>query len=493
MRTAVLAALAAVGGAAQPGSVYGVLDRTVGEGQRGNFALSFAKSCPGAAAPCYHVDATGGKVSISATGANELTAGLGYYLRQHCNMTIGWPRGGGSHVTPGVSRRRTVPWSYIMNVCTHSYSLAWYSWSDWTRFLDWMALSGINNFLAMTGQEEVQYKVFQQLGINDTAIRSWFNGPALLTWSRGQNEYGSNIAGPLPRSFMQSQWALQKQILTRARSLGMHIRKDSNMTDNKKGTVWIDSLDPLFSEIADAWMKVMTEDFGTDHWYQLDGYSEGSWGIPQKCAASPTLTAAMGLNRTDPDAVWSFQGWAFVGLGLRAVWSFQGWAFVGWTDAVWSFQGWAFVGWKSAQQEAALGGFSVIDMSTDGDGEWKKWRDAAFFGAKYIWTTLHDFGGTDAIKGNISHINEIPFAAMKPEADTNVWGTGFTPEGIDQNPVYYEFMTEQHWRSARVPDIPAHVPDANVAAAWRTLATTAYTQDLSAWSFASDRTTPSAT
>jgi alpha-N-acetylglucosaminidase len=102
-----------------------------------------------------------------------------------------------------------------MNVCTHSYSLVWYSWNDWSTFLDWMSLSGINLFLAMTGQEEVQYKVFQKLGLSDMQIRSWFNGPALLTWSRGQNEYGSNIAGPLPRSWMKGQWKLQKNILAR--------------------------------------------------------------------------------------------------------------------------------------------------------------------------------------------------------------------------------------------------------------------------------------
>eukprot|EP00660_Eupelagonema_oceanica_P010645 gene10645-5098_t len=130
-------------------------------------------------------------------------------------------------------------------------------------------------------------------------------------------------------------------------------------------------------------------------------------------------------------------------------------------------------------------------MSTDGDGEWKKFNEYAYFGANYIWTTLHDFGGTDAIKGDLSHINEIPYAAMKPERDTNIWGTGFTPEGIDQNPVYYEFMTEQNWRPQRVADIPAHVVDwahrryvlkernADVAAAWSILASSAYTQDLS--------------
>jgi hypothetical protein len=82
----------------------------------------------------------------------------------------------------------------------------------------------------------VQYKVFEQFGLNDTTIRSWFNGPALLTWSRGQNEYGepaglrfrrlsllrapkrgaaragSHIGGPLPRSWMKQQWNMMKQV-----------------------------------------------------------------------------------------------------------------------------------------------------------------------------------------------------------------------------------------------------------------------------------------
>ena len=42
--------------------------------------------------------------------------------------------------------------------------------------------------------------------------------------------------------------------------------KDENMTSNKKGTAWIDSLDPVFGQIADEWMRVLIKDFGTDHW-----------------------------------------------------------------------------------------------------------------------------------------------------------------------------------------------------------------------------------
>ena len=33
----------------------------------------------------------------------------------------------------------------------------------------------------------------------------------------------------------------------------------------------MNSVDPLYAKIADEWMKTIIEDFGTDHWYQLDG------------------------------------------------------------------------------------------------------------------------------------------------------------------------------------------------------------------------------
>ena len=45
------------------------------------------------------------------------------------------------------------------------------------------------------------------------------------------------------------------------------------------------------------------------------------------------------------------------------------------------------------------------------------------------------------MKGNMSQINEIPFAGMSPERDTSVWGTGFTPEGIDQVRALFK-----HWK-----------------------------------------------
>ena len=57
-------------------------------------------------------------------------------------------------------------------------------------------LAGHNSIVAPTGQEEVQYKVMtEEFGLEDMVIRNWTNGPAFLTWSRGQNSHGNGIAG----------------------------------------------------------------------------------------------------------------------------------------------------------------------------------------------------------------------------------------------------------------------------------------------------------
>ena len=117
-----------------------------------HFSLELGQTCPGLEPPCFVLSDDGDKIKVTATGAAELASGVGLYFREHCNMVIGWPRGGGSNLfipkewpkigaTPLAGRRNT-PWSYMMNVCTHSYSLVWYSWGDWEKFLDWMALSG---------------------------------------------------------------------------------------------------------------------------------------------------------------------------------------------------------------------------------------------------------------------------------------------------------------------------------------------------------------
>lgn len=41
--------------------------------------------------------------------------------------------------------------------------------------------------------------------------------------------------------------------------------------DHYACAAWIDALDPLFTKLSDAYMKILIADFGTDHMYAADG------------------------------------------------------------------------------------------------------------------------------------------------------------------------------------------------------------------------------
>jgi alpha-N-acetylglucosaminidase len=382
--------------------------------------------------------------------------------------------------------------------------LVWYDQSDWEQFIDWLALTGINLMLALTGQEEIQYQVFREFGLQDQDIRSWFNGPALLTWSRGQNEYGSNICGPLPRSWMRDQYNLQRNhILPRLRSLGIvgqlpgfqgnvpiqfkDIYQDANMT-KEGGTAWMDSLDPLYAKIADVWMKKLIEAFGTDHWYQLDGYFNGAtapWMLSKDERVRKAGGISSPLDSSSHDEAWFQRGTA----------AYQGLARTD-PEAVWSFQGFSFIGWDKPEQAEALKGFIdavpkdqfvIIDMAYTGLGEWQKWGNASYYGTPFVWTALHDFGGTDGIKGDLRRINQIPSALINQP--TSAIGLGGTPEGIDQNPAYYDFLFEANWREGPVEDLSRYmgerkerqygIQSSRVRAAWKLLMNSLYADERS--------------
>lgn len=73
--------------------------------------------------------------------------------------------------------------------------------------------------LAITGQESVWYRVWTKLGLTDEEIRNYFTGPAHLPWHRMSNlDYWQ---GPLPKEWLDTQEALQKQIVARERQFNM--------------------------------------------------------------------------------------------------------------------------------------------------------------------------------------------------------------------------------------------------------------------------------
>lgn len=133
-------------------------------------------------------------VSVRGNTGVALAGGLNWYLKYHCNMSVSWGVDGTGdqlrvpvvwpRVTAPVRMESPVRYRYYMNVCTVSYSMAWWDRERWQREIDWMALNGINLPLAFTGQEYVWERLFLELNMTQAEIDAYLAGPAFLAWNR---------------------------------------------------------------------------------------------------------------------------------------------------------------------------------------------------------------------------------------------------------------------------------------------------------------------
>ncbi|KAH1174423.1 hypothetical protein KIL84_002567 [Mauremys mutica] len=115
-------------------------------------------------------------------------------------------------------------------------------------------------------------------------------------------------------------------------------------------------------------------------------------------------------------------------------------------------QGWLFQHqpdfWQPAQVRALLRGVPsgrmiVLDLFAESKPVYQ--RTESFYGQPFIWCMLHNFGGNHGLFGTVESINRGPFDARRFPNSTLV-GTGLAPEGIEQNDMVYELMSELGWR-----------------------------------------------
>ncbi len=228
----------------------------------------------------FYVDNQNGKILIKGTNALAMAKGFNYYLKNYCHTSISW-YAADSIIIPAslppvsISTGQACRFQkrFFLNYCTFGYTMLWWQWHDWERLIDWMALNGINMPLAITGQEYIWQRVWRKYGMTDEQIRAFFTGPSHLPWQRMGNL--DRWLGPLPQSFIDQQFASQKRILQRERSLGMrpvlpafagHVPKDlikrfpnmkvtglgSYETGTENDAFFLDPMDPLFVNIQKA-------------------------------------------------------------------------------------------------------------------------------------------------------------------------------------------------------------------------------------------------
>jgi alpha-N-acetylglucosaminidase len=356
-------------------------------------------------------------------------------------------------VAEKVHRKTPYTFRYYLNYCTFNYTMSWWNWERWQKEIDWMALNGINMPLAILGQNSNWRTVYKSLGFTDKDLEGFFSGPAYFNWF-----WMGNLdawGGPLPLSWMKSHEVLQKKILERERSLGMtpilpaftgHVPssfKEKFPKAKLKKTSWVgfppvyilDPNEPMFTVIGKKFIEEETKTYGTDHLYSADTFNENTPPTSDSVYlndVSKKVYQSMAL--ADPKATWIMQGWLF-------------------------HHGAKF--WKPTQIKALLNAVPddkmiVLDLWSERHPVWN--RTNAYYGKPWIWCMLHNFGGNINLSGLMDTVATAPFNALHHPAAGKMMGIGITMEGIEQNPVMYDLMTENVWRDSPV-DLNIWLPD----------------------------------
>lgn len=377
------------------------------------------------------------------------------YLKTYCNASVFWgedgsgiqmnlPASSGLPDAPATRMVSPVKWRYYWNVCTASYSGAYWDWGRWQYEIDLMALNGVNLPLAFTGQEFVWQALYATIGLTQEEMDAYFSGSAFFAWQRMGNIQG--WGGPLTSTFVNAQHQLQLQILNATRGFGMmgvlpgfsghvpaalkRVYPDANLTYSApwggfNSTYTADALleptDPLFQILGSQFYKILVSTYGTDGFYNADTYNEmnpSSGDLQFLAASNKAVYSAM--TAQDPSATFVMQAWLF-------------------------HSGF----WTPDRVQAYLSGVPsgdamlILDLNTDAGPLWQQYD--SYYGKQWAWCMLHNYGGRRALYGNLTRIANGPVEDIMQSP--SMVATGLTPEAIENNPVVYELMFEMGWRS----------------------------------------------
>jgi alpha-N-acetylglucosaminidase len=415
-----------------------------------------------------------GTVVVRASGPNAAAAGVGWYLKYYCHRSM-------SHMGDNLSPVATLPalerpvridasvrYRYALNYCTFNYTMSFYSWSDWERELDWMALSGVNLMLAANGEEAVWRNTLRRLGYSDAEIAAFIPGPGYTAWWLMGNLEGQG--GPMSPGMIERRSDLQRRMIARMRSLGIeplmpgfYGMVPASLKAKLKARIvaqgaWasfrrpdiLDPTDPEFARVAGIYYEEMKKLYGAElRYFSGDPFHEGG------------VMAGVDLGRA--------------GQAIQAAMQAH------FPGAVWVLQGWIDNPRKELIAATDKSHVLVQELFGEQTRNWETRR--AYEGTPFIWCCIDNFGERPGLFGRLQRYADETYRARTGELGRFAQGVGIMPEGIDNNPVAYDFVLELAWhRDHVVPSkwIEGYVryrygrTDPDLSGAWALLLQTAY-------------------
>lgn len=394
----------------------------------------------GAATRSYQFVASDGRLAIAATDPISAAVALHHYLRACLGRSVGWDTPLPLDLTdlpesPATTATARVQVGYYLNFCAFSYTTAFWSWADWEREIDWMALHGVTMPLAVVGHEAALLRAYTDLGLDEAEVRAFLGGPGYLPF-QFMGCVG-DFAGPLPTSWIESHLKLGRQVLDRERELGMTPVlpgfagnvPEALAPDTVTRRYWhdfpsyfLDPTDPLYLEVGAAIARAQQDLFGDHHQFASDPFIEM---LPvdsdESYPARVGHATLAGRLRIDSEATWVLQAWPFS--NDRDYWS---------DERVTRFL-----------DATPAGRLLILDLWGEAKPQWE--RFPGFQGHPWVWCALLNFGGRTDMIGDLPTLARETNRAI--HADIPPVGLGLTMEAIHNNPAFFELATDQIWNT----------------------------------------------
>lgn len=394
----------------------------------------------------FEITSRGGKPLIRGNNYVSIASGINWYLKYRLGVHLTWntmhaslpatlPVAGNTE-----SHDTDIKHRYYLNYCTLSYSMAFWDWKRWEQELDWMALHGINLCLDIVGTDVVWRNVLLKLGYTKAEANEFVAGPAFQAWWLMNNLEG--WGGPNSDNWYRQREALQKKILRRMKELGINAClpgysgmvphdaskrlaldvADPGRWNDYKRPAFLQPTDKRFAEIASLYYKEQEKLFGKADFYSMDPFHEGgnARGVDLKAAGKAIMASMKAANP-------------------KAVWVVQAWGACPYPDMI---------------RDLRNGDMLVLDLYSEnrpqwGDPESTWYREDGFNGHDWAFCMLLNFGGNVGLFGKIQHVIEEYYKARQSKFASTLKGVGLTMEGIENNPIMYELVSELPWRDTR--------------------------------------------
>lgn len=431
-----------------------VIERSIGERVK-NLVLKQTRKEKGH--DVYKFEAKGGVLTIEASSPVAACRAFYDYIRKNNLGMVGWE---GGRVKIPQSWPDTAPTTvktpfkirHCYNVVTSGYTLPYWTWERWEQELDWLALHGYNMIMAPVGTEAIATRVWRKMGFTQEEIDKFYVGPAHLPWQRMGNI--QNVGGTLTGDWHRDQVSLQKKILKRLRELEMEpvVQSFAGFVppDIKRlypelklhNTLWNPGFhkhqrpvvimpdDPLFKKISGMYMREWKKEFGDARYYLVDSFNE--MHLPKTKRPVTELLADYGKNTFeamkagDPDAIWVIQGWMFN--YQRYIWN---------KDTVKALLG-------SVPDDRML----VLDYANDYNPNWDDF--GGFYGKPWVIGYVPNMGGKTAYTGRMNFYAKQVNHMLNHELRGNNVGFTISGEGLENNQVLYELMSDTAWTEEAV-------------------------------------------